>query len=211
MFQKYKKQHKTKIPNIRLTVLVHRENYKRLPNFVRLAKKYDADMTVQAFALWSEKGKQLRFTEQDYKLLPKIVKKAKKTADSLGIYTNVESLLEQNLLQNTNNMVEIINNGISDVKKLKTKKAKASFFSLPCFEPWYFIMITELGTVARCIGDFDNGIQLKNSSLKEIWNSRHYNNLRERLLENDLPEFCRRCCHPQIMETRDLRKKLMEK
>mgnify|MGYP001594748818 CR=1 FL=1 len=205
MFQKYKKQHKSKIPNIRLTVLVHRENYKRLSNFVKLAKKYDADMTVQAFALWSEKGKKLSFTEHDYRLLPKIVKKAKKIADSLGIYTNVESLLEQNLLENTNNMVEVIN---SDVKKLKTK---ASFFNLPCFEPWYFMMITEFGTVARCIGDFDNDIHLGNRSLKEIWNSKHYSDLRKRLLENYLPEFCKRCCHPQIMETRTLRKRLIGK
>ena len=203
-FKRLKEKYKTKKLNIRLTVLVHKENYKRLPNFVKLANKYNADMTIQAFALWSEKGKKLRFTEEDYKLLPKYVTKAKKLADKFGIYTNVESLLEQNLLENTNNMIKIIN---KDVKK---NKSLNSFFNLPCFEPWYFMMITEFGTVARCIGDFDNNFYLGNKSLKEIWNSKHYNDLRKRLLDNNLPNFCKRCCHPQIMETRELRERLQK-
>jgi radical SAM protein with 4Fe4S-binding SPASM domain len=205
LFKIVKEKFNSNKPNIRITVLVHKLNYKRLPNFVKLANKYGADMTIQAFALWSEKGKKLKFDEKDYKLLPKYVKKTKNLADKFDIYTNVDALLEKNLLENTNNMSSVIH---KDAEKSKSKK---SFFNLPCFEPWYFMMITEQGKVARCIGDFDNDFYLGNKSLKAIWESSHYRKLRKNLMNNIMPEFCKRCCHPQVMETREIRERLKNK
>lgn len=200
LFKWWKKKMAKDVPMIRLTPLIHKMNYTLLQDFIKMGKKYDTQVTFQAFAVWSEKGKHLKLSEEDIKRIPFYVKKAREYADKHKVYTDVERLLEQNLLKNTNQMEKVL------YEDLKTD----SNTGLLCYEPWYFMLVTELGFIGRCIGDFESKISIAEKSLKEIWYGPNFNDLREKIIKRNLPNFCSRCCHPQVMETRKIRKEILE-
>lgn len=194
LFKHWKKKLKKEKPVMRLTPLIHKANYTHLLEFIKIGKEYNTDVTFQAFAVWSEKGKHLKLDKEDILRLPYYVQKARKYANKHNVFTDVERLLEQNLLENTNQMNKVIYNDLKD-----------DSCNLLCYEPWYTILITELGKIGRCIGDFDNNIDVNDKSLKEVWYGKEFNELRKNISGKKLPQFCSRCCHPQVMETRKIR------
>lgn len=200
LFKHWKKKLKKDKPIIRLTPLIHKGNYTLLLDFIKIGKKYKTDVTFQAFALWSKKGKHLRLDKEDISKLPLYVKKARTYANRHNVFTDVERLLEQNLLENTNRMEKVVYNDLKDNHDS----------DLLCYEPWYTILITELGQIGRCIGDFDSSIDISKKNLKDVWYGQEFNDLRKKIIKKELPSFCSRCCHPQVMETRKLRKEITE-
>lgn len=199
LFNYWKKKLKKDKPVIRLTPLIHKLNCSHLLDFIKIGKKYNTHVTFQAFAVWSEKGKHLKLDKNDILNLPYYVQKTRTYADKYNVVTDVERLLEQNLLENTNQMEKVIYNDL-----------KNDSCNLLCYEPWYTILITELGRIGRCIGDFDSNIDINKKSLKEVWYGQEFNDLREKIIKRKLPNFCSRCCHPQVMETRKLRNEIAE-
>lgn len=198
LFKHWKNKLKKDKPVIRLTPLIHKLNCSKLQKFIKLGKKYNTHVTFQAFAVWSEKGKHLKLDKEDISKLPGYVKKARTYANRHNVFTDVERLLEQNLLENTNQMEKVVYDDLKDNHD----------FNLLCYEPWYTILVTELGRIGRCIGDFDSNISANGRSLKDIWYGKEFNELRRKIIDKDLPPFCSRCCHPQVMETRKLRKEI---
>ncbi len=70
----------------------------------------------------------------------------------------------------------------------------------PCYRPWLTFTALWDGRVSLCCADFDGRTilgDLRNSTIREIWNSDAYRALRREHLESGGPDICRSCDLPK--------------
>lgn len=201
LLKKIKIKEKKEKPILRFNVVLSNKNYDRIQGIFELANKYDCkDVQIQTLTVWGEEGGKLRLNKGEMKRFQSSIKEIKKFAYEKGILTNIESFTDKDLIEKTDKMDEVIQ---------KNKKEKNKFLNLPCFEPWYNMIILPNGVVAPCsISGGKNGDSLKNKSLRSIWFGENFNTLRQNLLNNQLPEYCKTCCVAVHIENQRIKKEL---
>ncbi len=201
-FARIKEKLKKDKPLLRLNVVLSNKNYDKLDEMMELAYKMKCGVvSVQPMTIFSSIGEKLKLNKDEIRELPRHIKKAKKIADKYGIYTNVDSFIDLEVVEKVNEMDKIM--------QIETKNIGNQFLSLPCFEPWYNIIIASNGTVGPCsmFGGKD-GVNIKDKGLEEIWYGEYFTNIRERLLKKDLFNFCKNCCVVVFEENKRLRNEL---
>ena len=160
-------------------------------------------VSVQPMTVFSSVGEKLKLSKQEIKELPEHITKAKKYADKYGIYTNVDSFIKTDVVEKSNEMDELIE---SEIKSIKN-----SFLSVPCFEPWYNLIIMPNGNVGPCsvFGGVD-GANIINRSLEEVWYGNYLNEIRWNILNKKLFKFCKNCCVPIFEENKRIRMELLK-
>lgn len=78
-----------------------------------------------------------------------------------------------------------------------------------CPQPFYQMVIHSDGTVSPCCTDYDKKLivgDIREKSLKEIWNGEQYQALRKCILQDDLKEgmLCRKCTFPSCGASTDI-------
>lgn len=201
LLKKIKVQEKKGKPILRFNVVLSNKNYDRIQDILELASRYDCkDVQIQTLTVWGEEGKKLRLNKEEMQRFQSSIKEIKKRADKKGILTNIESFTDKDLIEKTDKMDEVI-------QKNKTRENR--FLNLPCFEPWYNMIILPNGIIASCsITGGDGGDTLKDKSLREVWFGKKFDAIRKSLLNNNLPEYCKKCCVVVHIENQRIKEKL---
>jgi len=188
---------KSNKPQIAVNVVLSNKNYDTLDKMILLAQKYACEfIKFEPITIHSKVGINLKLSEENILKLQQNIPLVEKLAKSYDIKTNLCHLLDTNLVNKSNH--------ISRVKP----KYKNPFLSLPCYEPWYHMVIKVDGTVGPCCIYDKKKLNIKNKTLAEIWYSRYFARLRKNILKNKIPDFCKICNAGQVVENNIIREHL---
>jgi MoaA/NifB/PqqE/SkfB family radical SAM enzyme len=202
LLKKIKKRLKSHEPFLRFNCVITNKNYKSLDSLFYLAEKVDcSDVQFQLMTSWDRKVEYLalnsRQLDEFFINIPKLINLAGK----LKINTNISSFnkdLAENIASSMDKLI------IHTIKNQDKKENK--FLSLPCFEPFYNMIILPEGKIASCsVSGTNYSINIGSKSLKDIWNSNYYKNLRKSLLNIKLMPYCSRCCSSINLENERIR------
>ena len=199
-----KKEQGSDLPLIRFNMVLSNKNYRQLTEMVEFANEYDCkDLQVQPMTVWGDDGRPLALSEEQRAALPRHVKPALELAKKYGIFTNMGAFLSTSIVANAGeNMDKAIAEQTSDIED--------QFLSLPCFEPFYNLVILPDGTASFCsVSGGKDGDSILHKSLKEVWQGNAYQTIRATLLNKNLRDYCSRCCSVVNMENNRIRKSLI--
>jgi MoaA/NifB/PqqE/SkfB family radical SAM enzyme len=145
---------------------------------------------------FTEYSKKLRILSKNFNEVKKYLLKVKEISASLNLSTNIDDIIDKELISKSNSMDELI---------LPKEKIEDKDF-IPCFLPWYTMNIDAVGNVTPCCNLSSIGENVRNQSLEKIWFGKEFDKIRKRILEKNLPDECSRCCLPLTDENRNLRK-----
>jgi MoaA/NifB/PqqE/SkfB family radical SAM enzyme len=200
LIKKWKEKLGKENPWLRMNVVLTNRNYDKLEKIVELGAKFNfKEIILQPMTIFSEEGKRLRV--KNIGSVNRYLKLAEKKAKSLGIKTNVHSFIKNVIIERTNKMENLINEEI--------KRFNGNFLSVPCYEPFYNLIIMPRGEAGPCaIAGGRTEASVKNTTLKDVWFGRCFELFRKKLLNNELFPFCHHCCVPIFLENKRLRKEL---
>jgi len=200
LLKRLKDCEKKEKPILRFNVVLSNKNYDKFQDIFELASKYGCkDVQIQTLTVWGEEGKKLKLNKNETKMFQSNIKKIKKFADKNGVLTNIERFRDTDLIEKTNRMDELIQKNTEENK----------FLNLPCFEPWYNLIILPNGAVAPCSMAGECGEDsLKNKTLKDTWFGKDLNRFRDSLLNGHLPQYCKTCCVAVHIENQRIKKEL---
>ncbi|MEM7825961.1 MAG: radical SAM protein [Candidatus Aenigmatarchaeota archaeon] len=202
---KWKKKLKSERPMLNINICVNKLNFRELPKIVKLAKTLKADyIFTEPIMAYTEMGEKLKLSKKELEELSTIIKNAEKIANEFEIDNNFatqDKNLEKEIVKKTSNM-----------KGLLVKNAKDlpdGLISAPCFKPWERIAIRFNGLTGHC-GFVEEGENVKEKSLKEIWFGEYFKKARERMLKKELFSHCHKCVPSDFTQGKRFRKELME-
>jgi MoaA/NifB/PqqE/SkfB family radical SAM enzyme len=199
LIKKWKMKSKKDYPWMRMNTVLTKRNYDKLEEMIELADKFGfEEFLLQPMTVFSREGEKIKV--EDAESVNRHLESAGEKAKKLGIKTNVESFIRNIIVEKTSEMEKIIE---EEIKKFDKK-----FLSVPCYEPFYNLIVMPDGKVSQCaIAGGKSEINLKNSSLKEVW-FEQFEEFRKKLLNKELFPFCSHCCIPIFLENKRLRKEL---
>ncbi|MDI6826343.1 MAG: radical SAM protein [Candidatus Aenigmarchaeota archaeon] len=201
-FNFWKKRLKKKKPFLRLNVVISNKNYDKLGRMIDLAHDLGCGaVSFQPMTVFSKFGEEMRLNEDQLDELPGHIKRAIKNSKEYGIHTNLNEFMKEEA-KKANEMDDLIDEVTRDIKN--------PFLSLPCFEPWYNMIIMPNGSVGQCSVFGGNGENVKQKTIEEIWFGKYFNGIRKRLISKNLFHYCKNCCVPVFEENRRLRQGLMK-
>jgi MoaA/NifB/PqqE/SkfB family radical SAM enzyme len=197
--KRLKSRFKKQTPMITFNTVLSNKNYDKTVKIIKLAKKVGcSEVNFEPITIHSELGEKLKLNLDQTRKFQQKIKETQKTADKLGIKTNIQGFKEKRLIEKSNSMQEVLNQ--------ETKEN--SFFSITCYEPWYRLVIKVDGTAGPCCIYDDKRMNVKNQTLKEIWFSRRFNKIRKRRIKKKFSKYCSICNAGQVLTNRALRKEL---
>ncbi|MEM5829504.1 MAG: radical SAM protein [Candidatus Aenigmatarchaeota archaeon] len=198
---KWKGRLKKKIPQIYFHVVICNKNYKQTPGMIKLAKKLKIDgVLLNALNVWKPEVNKLRLNEREKEEFKKILKISEELAKKLKISTNAQDFSKFLFIEKANVMNEAM---VEEVGKTDDP-----FTSIACYYPWYNISIFADGKALPCFILKDEGENVKNKSLKEIWFGEYFTEIRQMFLENRLKEDCSKCNPWNLPKMEEIRNKL---
>lgn len=204
LFKKYKKNKKN--PRIAIHFVVCNLNYKEIPTMIKFCERYNIDdFLINALNTWSEKIEKYALSVDEQKELIEILKSSEILAKKKGISTNFNDFLNNNLFDKANHMNEIIENEKTPNKKII---ALPDLKNAPCFSPWFNISIFADGRVLPCFILKHKGISIRKKSLKEIWYSNFFNEIRKQMLLGKVHKSCAKCNPWSYSKTQEIKNKL---
>lgn len=203
-FQAVKNETASSFPLIRFNIVLSNRNYALLPEMVEFARQYGCeDLQIQPMTVWGEAGKALELSEEHRKKLPLYVKRALDLANGYRMHTNIGSFL-------TSSIVERASGRMDEMIAEQTSHVEDRFLGLPCFEPFYNLVILPDGTASFCsMSGGRDGDSIIDKSLEKVWLGKPYQTIRETLFDKNLREYCKRCCSVVNMENDRLRARLV--
>lgn len=175
-FQRMKKQYNFAFPRIIINFLITSLNFKNIPEMLSLMNDLSLkNINFLHMQLANESARFLMLTEAQKQELDKII-------------TNVECDPSYQAIAHNLNCFKIKQMN----KEVLTEQNKES--SISCFLPWYNISITSRGYVDCCDTGMDREIKLPGYSLRKVWESSYYSNLRDKFSKGYLFEKCLHCC-----------------
>jgi MoaA/NifB/PqqE/SkfB family radical SAM enzyme len=192
-------------PMLNMNTVLSVRNYTKLDKMVELAKKLRIEyMFVEPLIVYSKYGNKLKLKEDHLKIFPKCLKKAKELAEKYRIdnnFSNFDKNLDKQLIEKSSSMNEIV--------KEDMNKQNHPFLSIPCYDPWFHMTIKADGRVISCDIATDDGDDIKDKTLAEVWYGPYFERHREMLLEKKIPNFCAQCNPSHTTQRRRLRKELI--
>ncbi|MFB6088230.1 MAG: radical SAM/SPASM domain-containing protein [Candidatus Aenigmatarchaeota archaeon] len=201
-----KKKYNKNKPEIGFNTVINSENWNELHEIMRLLSELNGNlMNVQTIILYSEEEEKWTLTKKQKKMLPKYVKRANKIAIKNDIDTNVDQYLDRNLVDKSNEM-----DRMDEVIERERKKISGSndFSTAYCYEPWYLMTIRADGTVGSCRLFGDDGVDIHNKSLEEVWFGDYFKGNREKLKRGEPLDFCSKCGSNEFLENKGIREKI---
>lgn len=202
-----KKENKIDKPEICIHMVLCNRNHDKIAEMFEFAHALNChNLFLEPLVLLALKtgaGKELMIKDEHKKQLLLELENAKAIARKYNFKTNVDKL-KLRFIEKINRMDEMI---LEEAKAGETK-AGSNFLSVPCYYPWYHMIIRPWGVVGPCCM-FDNvGDNVKEKSLKEIWFGSHFNEIRNKLKNALLPNFCFKCNPGQVQENIKIRQVL---
>jgi MoaA/NifB/PqqE/SkfB family radical SAM enzyme len=203
-FKKWKEKLGKKKPTYSIHSVLTNKNYNKLEEMIELGHEMGCEgVNFEPLMIWSKEGEKLKLSEKQRKELEIQIEKVLKKAKELGVYTNVENLREERLVDKRD-MREILKEGIGPGE---------SILSSPCFSPWLNMEIRVSGRVTACrICNDETGCEnVLDKSLKEIWFGEYFEKMRRQFMNGNLPDYCKDCASGLVVEMRNLRNQLTKR
>ena len=180
------------------TVLTNR-NYQKLKEMIKLAKKVDCeDITFIPLIKFEGLEAELELNEKQISEFKEIVPEIIEFSKGLGIKTNIEDLTKK--FVNTSEMDSDILSQIENSPK--------NFVHSPCFEPFLHLLIKPKGETTCCCMLEGSKENVKDKSLEEVWYGKYFNELREQIINRNLPKECKNCVFSQFIRNKQMREEL---
>ncbi|MAG50311.1 hypothetical protein CL621_01560 [archaeon] len=201
LFKKYKDELKKERPSLEFSTVLTNKNYTEIIDIIKLASDIGVKViTFEPVFVSNPDVQKLKLNKQEREVLIKNIPEALELANSLGIITNLETLVEVKSIEKTGTLKKFI-------FKLLEQKEKNDFFNMPCYEPWLWPKIEANGIIGVCSTNSLNE-NIKNKTFKEIWYGKEFNKFRERIMNHDLPEGCENCVSTHLPINQEIRKEL---
>ncbi|MEM5829510.1 MAG: radical SAM protein [Candidatus Aenigmatarchaeota archaeon] len=200
LIKKWKKKLREEYPWLRMNVVLTNKNYNKLEEIVMLASEFGfKEVLLQPMTIFSKEGEKLRI--KNVESISDYLKAAERRAREFDIKTNFSSFIKSIIVERTNEMKKMI--------KEEIRKFDDEFLCVPCYEPFYNLVIMPNGKVGSCaISGGKTEVDVKNNSLKEVWFGPFFDEVRKNLLKGKLFPFCSHCCVPIFLENKKLRSEL---
>ena len=199
--KKLKSEFKKQTPIITFNTVLTNKNYDKTVEMIKLAKEVGCEsVNFEPMTLHSKIGTELKLNDQQLKIFQSSIGKTQIIADKLGVKTNIQSFKEKELIEKSNSMKDVLTKEVTE----------HNFLSIPCFEPWYHLVIKVDGTAGPCCIFNDKKMNIKKHSLNEVWSGRRFNKIRKKIAKKDFPKDCAICNAGQVLTNRSLRKELKE-
>lgn len=203
ILNKWKNKFGTENSMLSINIVLNKMNCDKLDKMIELSYSLKADYVfIEPLIVFSELGQKLKLSEEDCKKLPSYVKKATTLARKYKIDNNFatkDENLKEELIKNTSSMEPVL---LGDVKNLYDP-----FLSSPCDRPWNNMAIKYNGLTGHC-GLLQEGENIKEKSLKEIWYGSFLKKIRKSMLNKKLFDHCCRCVPSDVTQRRRLREEL---
>jgi len=198
ILKELKKKYKSKKPIVKFNVVVNIKNYTKLTKFMSLARKVECSIVhFDSLTVFTSFGKKLKLKTRHFKKFEEEAKKAQVLANKWGIWTDI-GRLTTSFLKQSNQMENI----------LKNEANSKSFSSLICYEPWWHLVIKTNGFAQPCCLYDEKVENIKSKSLKQIWFSKYFEEIRENMKRKKLSKYCSICNAGQVFENRRIREEL---
>jgi MoaA/NifB/PqqE/SkfB family radical SAM enzyme len=213
-FNELKEKYHTDKPMLNINMVLSRKNYRFLPEMVMLAKKCGIEfLFVDPLIVYSKFGEKLKMEKSDLEKFPPFLKRAKELAERFGIgnnFSGIQSNLNEELIEKSSRMDEVVKRDIERAKELKVSKFLKNFLTVPCYKPWFHMTIKCDGRVTSCDVPVVGGDDVKNKSLREVWNGDYFKWLRKSLLSGKIPDFCAQCNASHVSQRRMMRLEIIK-
>ncbi len=208
LFDKWRKKLNKGTPCITLNVVLNKLNYKKLPDMIKLASELGADsIFVEPMISYGPLGDELKLTDKEIEELPEIIEKTKKLADDYCISPTITCITPEKEFQK-----ELIGK-TSDIREILIKDAaeysEDEILSIPCYYPWFFLMIRTDGSVIHCGECKEVDDNIRNKSLKDVWTGSTMEKIRKKFVKGNLPSYCKMCRPNVIEDTREMRRSII--
>lgn len=204
ILQKYKTQFKNYKPLLNINTVLSIKNYKKISKIVELAHSLEVKyIFIEPLIIYSEYGQKLKLKEKHLQKFQNYLIEAIKLTKKYCIDSNFSQLdknLDKELIKKSSSMHEII--------KKDAKKYNHPFLSVPCYDPWFHMTIKANGRVTSCDVATDEGDDILNKSLKDIWYGPYFEKQRVLLLNKNIPSFCAQCNPSHTTQRRRFRKEI---
>jgi MoaA/NifB/PqqE/SkfB family radical SAM enzyme len=200
LLKKWKARLKKDCPWLRMNVVLTNRNYDKLADMIKLAKKFDfKEVLLQPMTVFSDEGEKLKV--ENIEDASKYLEKAVEMARRLEIKTNMDSFVRNVIVERTGEMDKMI---MSEIKRFDS-----GFLSVPCYEPFYNLIIMPDGKAGPCaIAGGKTEADVVGRGLKEVWFGELFEGFRNKMLNKELFPFCSHCCVPVFLENKRLREEL---
>jgi MoaA/NifB/PqqE/SkfB family radical SAM enzyme len=206
LLQKIKKKLGKENPQIGFNTVITSRNYFLFPELVELLHELGGTiLNTQTIILYDTVEKIWSLNEEQRRDSLKYLRKAERKCKKYGIRTNLGKYIETEVIEKTTEMNKIVELGKKELKKIKSKN---KFLHAFCYEPFYLVTIRANGIVGSCRLFGDQGDNIHNKTLKEIWFGDYFNRARKILL-NGPQNFCCKCGSNEMLEQRDIRNELL--
>ncbi|MFH8086737.1 MAG: radical SAM protein [Candidatus Aenigmatarchaeota archaeon] len=206
-FAFWKKKLKSELPTITINVVLNKLNWNKLAEMVKLAHKIGADaIFVEPMIIFSPLAKDFKLTAEQFKELPEKIAEAREMGEKYGVLPTISTVgveleFDEKIAEKTNKAREIL---IEESKKYEDET-----LSLPCYAPWYSMMIRADGTALPC-GELEIAKDsIRNKSLREVWFGEVFEKSRKEFIKHQLPETCDKCRPNTINDIRQMRRAIM--
>lgn len=202
-----RRKRRSETPMLNMNTVLSRPNFRRLPDFVRLARSLDmAYMFVEPLIIYSPVGESIKLTEQDRREFAPHLEEAIRLARKWGIDSNfaaIQGNLQEELIEKSSAMHEVVE---EDMRGHEPD----SFLSIPCYDPWFHMTVKADGRVISCDVATDEGDSIRERSLRDIWYGPYFERHRTGLRSKEIPSYCAQCNPSHTTQRRWLREVIKE-
>lgn len=205
-FSFWKKKLNSDVPSITINVVLNNKNYDKLDKMVKLTHDLGGDAVfVEPMVIFSDLAKPLQLSKKEMKELPYYIKRARDAGDKYNVLptiscVGVERNFDSKIVEKSNSIRELL---IEDSKKYNNPLLR-----IPCYAPWFFLMIRVDGSAVHC-GEWPSVVgNLKNESLESIWFGPNLERIRKEIINGELPKSCDKCRPNVVNDMRQIRKSI---
>ncbi|MBN2056407.1 radical SAM protein [bacterium] len=203
-FKEWMKKLDSDVPRYSFHTVINTLNYDRMDDMVRLAHDLGCfALDAEPITVWSDEFQHLRMSTEHIGRFQSLLPAVLELAAGLGLHTNLRKMVGSKLVDKS----DIADQMSHDVEADYANR----FLNTPCFEPWLNMEIRASGHVVPCrLNDDDDYISVHDSSLKDIWYGRYFQEIREQLMDKRLPGYCATCAAGMVRHNRLIRDRLLE-
>jgi len=195
----------TRKPQISIATVLSNANYHRLGDMVELAHSLGIEgFYLQPLYTITPSSRALILSDEQRAKFYEGLSVVESVACGLGLYNNLHHFHDARLVGESNRLGDVV---LSDTKRAIFDIGE-QFLSAPCYSSWIYLGVRPDGSIAPCPSvpaGFHGCLNIKTSSLKEIWHGHFFTHFRRRMAERELYPFCRTCCGGMVIDTRDYR------
>jgi MoaA/NifB/PqqE/SkfB family radical SAM enzyme len=213
LFNRFKREQGVDKPEIAFWTVLCTKNYDKLAGMLKLAHALGCEGAYfEPLKIVCHTGAKLKLNAEQIRALQTLIPKLQKLATQYNINTNVNDLVESELIAKSEQMDEII---AKDINLIADELDKYNISAPPCYEPWYLMTILPDGFVGHCCVNSIHNSNYNNIlfySLRDIWYGAHFNAVRSKMLSPPGQErvypHCARCPSNIVLENRRIRSAL---